>query len=75
VTHLGQLSDWLEQYYSTRFETSFKEVREFAGNSKHDIPLTFKEKRTTGGKRTFDCENGDEPKASEKKRKFQNGIF
>jgi hypothetical protein len=41
-----------------------KEVHEFAGNSKYDIPLTFREKRTICRKRMFDYENGDEPLAS-----------
>jgi hypothetical protein len=44
MTHLRYLSAWLEQYYSTGFETALKEAREFAGNSKYDIPLTFKGK-------------------------------
>jgi hypothetical protein len=45
VTHLQQFSAWLEWYYSTRFETALKEACEVVGNSKYDIPLTFKEKR------------------------------
>jgi hypothetical protein len=46
VTHLRPFIAWLEQYYSTGFETGLKEAREFVGNSKYDIPLTFEEKRT-----------------------------
>jgi hypothetical protein len=45
LDHLRQFSAWLEQYYSTGFETALKEAREFAGNSKYDILLAFKEKR------------------------------
>jgi hypothetical protein len=64
MTHLRQFSAWLEQYYSTGFETTLKEAPEFAGNSKYDMPLTFKEKRTIRRKRTSDYENGDEPTAN-----------
>jgi hypothetical protein len=46
--------DWLEQYYSTGFETALKEAREFAGNRKYDIPLTLKEERTIHRKKMFD---------------------
>jgi hypothetical protein len=61
VTHLRQFSAWLDQYYSTGFETALKEAHEFAGNSKYDIPLTSKEKIIIRGERMFDYENGDEP--------------
>jgi hypothetical protein len=44
VTHLRHFIAWLEQYYPTGFETALKEAREFAGNSKYNIPLEFKEK-------------------------------
>jgi hypothetical protein len=54
VAHLRQFSAWLEQYYSSGFETALKETREFAGNSKCDIPLTFKDKRSIRRKRMFD---------------------
>jgi hypothetical protein len=64
VTHMWQFDAWLEQYYSTGFETPLKEAHKFAGNSKYAIPLTFKEKRTICRKRMFDYENGDEPMAN-----------
>jgi hypothetical protein len=61
VIRLLQFSTWLEQYYSTGFETALKVAGEFVGNSKYDIPLTSKEKRNVRRKRMFDYENGDEP--------------
>jgi hypothetical protein len=45
-----------------------KDAPEFAENSQHGIPLTFKEKRTTSRKRMFDYENGDEPTANPENR-------
>jgi hypothetical protein len=61
LIHLRQFIAWLEQYYSARFETALKDAREFAGNSKYDIPLPFKEKRTIHKKKKFHYGNGDEP--------------
>jgi hypothetical protein len=57
VTHLRQFSAWLEQYNSTGFETALKEAHEFAGNSKYNIPSTFKEKGTIRRKRMYDYYN------------------
>jgi hypothetical protein len=68
LTHLQQFNAWLEQYYSTGFETTLKESGEFAGNSKYNIPLTFKEKRNIHRKGMCDYDNGDEPTANPENR-------
>jgi hypothetical protein len=41
-----------------------KEAHEFAGNSKNDIPLTYKENRTIHRRRMFDYKNDNEPIAN-----------
>jgi hypothetical protein len=68
VIHLRQCSAWLQQYYSTGFETALKKAREFAENSNYNIPFAFKEERTIHRKRIFDYENGDKPIANSENR-------
>jgi GDP-D-mannose dehydratase len=57
-----------EQYYSTGREAAIKEACKFAGNSKYDIPLTFKEKTTIRRRMMFDYKNGDDPIANPENR-------
>jgi hypothetical protein len=49
LTHLWQVSAWLDQYYSTGFDTTLRKAQEFAGNrmlflwqSKRKEPFTGK---------------------------------